>query len=138
MGEDNTVPATPLVGSLSKAQFCTRSGHPISKPIWTDLSDWDILDRFGRICRNLFYYHSGSSKKLTLYRLKYILRLSCARTLARKHRVGKKEVFNYAHSSLHDVIKRSCFRVLKMMRGILLQLSTCQRNGANTRMMIKI
>nr|YP_010547779.1 maturase K [Diplachne fusca]AAK60036.1 maturase [Diplachne fusca]UYL23845.1 maturase K [Diplachne fusca] len=83
---DTTAPATPLIGSLSKAQFCTRSGHPISKPIWTDLSDWDILDRFGRICRNLFHYHSGSSKKRTLYRLKYILRLSCARTLARKHK----------------------------------------------------
>nr|ACA00278.1 maturase K [Plinthanthesis paradoxa] len=83
---DTTVPSTPLIGSLSKAQFCTGSGHPISKPIWTDLSDWDILDRFGRICRNLFHYHSGSSKKQTLYRLKYILRLSCARTLARKHK----------------------------------------------------
>ena len=39
---DTTVPATSLVGSLSKAQFCTRSGHPISKSVWTDLSDWDI------------------------------------------------------------------------------------------------
>nr|YP_010940179.1 maturase K [Bromus diandrus]WLR81089.1 maturase K [Bromus diandrus] len=83
---DTIVPATLLIGYLSKAQFCTGSGHPISKPIWTDLSDWDILDRFGRICRNLFHYHSGSSKKQTLYRLKYILRLSCARTLARKHK----------------------------------------------------
>nr|QBL05694.1 maturase K [Eriachne pauciflora] len=83
---DTTIPATPLIGSLSEAQFCTESGHPISKPVWADLSDWDILDRFGRICRNLFHYHSGSSKKRTLYRLKYILRLSCARTLARKHK----------------------------------------------------
>nr|YP_010245081.1 maturase K [Corynephorus divaricatus]QTJ28639.1 maturase K [Corynephorus divaricatus] len=83
---DTIVPTTALIGYLAKAQFCTGSGHPISKPIWTDLSDWDILDRFGRICRNLFHYHSGSSKKKTLYRLKYILRLSCARTLARKHK----------------------------------------------------
>nr|YP_009656188.1 maturase K [Tripogonella loliiformis]QCO44633.1 maturase K [Tripogonella loliiformis]CCC54721.1 maturase K [Tripogonella minima] len=83
---DTIAPATSLIGSLSKAKFCTGSGHPISKPIWTDLSDWDILERFGRICRNLFHYHSGSSKKRTLYRLKYILRLSCARTLARKHK----------------------------------------------------
>nr|YP_009156355.1 maturase K [Brachyelytrum aristosum]AAF66171.1 maturase [Brachyelytrum erectum]AJV89260.1 maturase K [Brachyelytrum aristosum] len=83
---DTIAPATSLIGALSKAQFSTGSGHPISKPIWTDLSDWDILDRFGRICRNLFHYHSGSSKKQTLYRIKYILRLSCARTLARKHK----------------------------------------------------
>nr|ADR78228.1 maturase K [Drimia altissima] len=83
---DTIVPVILLIGSLSKAKFCTVSGHPISKPIWADLSDSDILDRFGRICRNLSHYHSGSSKKQGLYRIKYILRLSCARTLARKHK----------------------------------------------------
>nr|AUD07901.1 maturase K [Eria rhomboidalis] len=83
---DTIVPVISLIGSLSKAQFCTVLGHPISKPIWTDLSDSDILDRFCRICRNLCRYHSGSSKKQALYRIKYILRLSCARTLARKHK----------------------------------------------------
>nr|AUD07944.1 maturase K [Eria sutepensis] len=83
---DTIVPVISLIGSLSKAQFCTVLGHPISKPIWTDLSDSDILDRFCRICRNLCRYHSGSPKKQVLYRIKYILRLSCARTLARKHK----------------------------------------------------
>nr|QUB03499.1 maturase K [Yucca brevifolia]QUB05708.1 maturase K [Yucca jaegeriana]QUB04943.1 maturase K [Yucca brevifolia]QUB05028.1 maturase K [Yucca brevifolia]QUB05793.1 maturase K [Yucca brevifolia] len=83
---DTIIPIILLIGSLSKAQFCTVSGHPISKPIWADLSDSDILDRFGWICRNLSHYYSGSSKKQGLYRIKYILRLSCARTLARKHK----------------------------------------------------
>lgn len=83
---DTIVPITPLIGSLSKAKFCNVYGRPISKPIWADLSDSDIIDRFGRICRNLSHYHSGSSKKQSLYRIKYILRLSCAKTLARKHK----------------------------------------------------
>nr|UIS24086.1 maturase K [Myosurus minimus] len=83
---DTLVPIIPLIGSLGKAKFCNLSGHPISKPAWTDSSDSDILDRFGRICRNLSHYYSGSSKKKGLYRIKYILRLSCARTLARKHK----------------------------------------------------
>nr|AFM83359.1 maturase K [Corallorhiza striata var. vreelandii] len=83
---DTIVPVISLIVSLSKAQFCTVFGHPISKPIWTNLSDSDILDQFCRICRNLCRYHSGSSKKQVLYRIKYILRLSCARTLARKHK----------------------------------------------------
>nr|BAO66442.1 maturase K [Zannichellia palustris]BAO66443.1 maturase K [Zannichellia palustris]BAO66444.1 maturase K [Zannichellia palustris] len=83
---DTRVPIIPLIGSLSKAKFCNVSGYPMSKPIWTDLSDADIMDRFSRICRNLSHYYSGSSKKQTLYRMKYILRLSCARTLARKHK----------------------------------------------------
>nr|QXI85089.1 maturase K [Gentiana acaulis] len=80
------VPILPLIGSLSQERFCNRLGHPISKPAWADLSDFYIIDRFGRICKNLSHYHSGSSKKKSLYRIQYILRLSCAKTLARKHK----------------------------------------------------
>ena len=76
----------PLVVSLAKAKFCNVLGHPISKPAWADFSDSDIIRRFGRMCRNLSHYYSGSSKKGSLYQIKYILRLSCARTLARKHK----------------------------------------------------
>nr|QWW91832.1 maturase K [Swertia wolfgangiana] len=81
-----SVPIIPLVGSLSKERFCNRLGHPISKSAWADLSDFDIIDRFGRICKNLSHYHSGSSKKNSFYRIQYILRLSCTKTLARKHK----------------------------------------------------
>nr|YP_009428602.1 maturase K [Aconitum longecassidatum]AQY56110.1 maturase K [Aconitum longecassidatum] len=83
---DTIVPIIPLIGSLAKSKFCNLSGHPISKPTWADSSDSDIIDRFGRICRNVSHYYSGSSKKKSLYQIKYILRLSCARTLARKHK----------------------------------------------------
>nr|AXP24358.1 maturase K [Tiquilia plicata] len=83
---DTLLPIIPLIGSLAKAKFCNILGNPISKPVWADLSDSEIIDRFGRICRNLSHYYSGSSKKKSLYRIKYILRLSCAKTLARKHK----------------------------------------------------
>lgn len=83
---DPKMPISPLIVSLAKANFCNGLGHPISKPTWIDLSDSDIMDRFGLICRNLFHYYSGSSRKKSLYRLKYILKISCARTLARKHK----------------------------------------------------
>nr|YP_010503560.1 maturase K [Chrysosplenium nepalense]QRI93669.1 maturase K [Chrysosplenium nepalense]UXE32108.1 maturase K [Chrysosplenium nepalense] len=80
------VPIIPLIRSLAKARFCNVVGDPISKPVWADSSDSDIINRFVRICRNLSRYYSGSSKKKNFYRIKYILRLSCARTLARKHK----------------------------------------------------
>nr|YP_010874772.1 maturase K [Bonnaya antipoda]WGV42893.1 maturase K [Bonnaya antipoda] len=83
---ETLVPIFLLIASLAKAKFCNGLGHPISKPVWAELSDSNIIDRFGRISRNLFHYYSGSSKKKSLYRVKYILRLSCARTLARKHK----------------------------------------------------
>nr|YP_010286396.1 maturase K [Dracocephalum psammophilum]UKS09504.1 maturase K [Dracocephalum psammophilum] len=83
---DTFVPIISLIAELAKAEFCNVLGHPISKPIRAELSDSNIIDRFARICRNISHYHSGSSKKKSLYRIKYILRLSCARTLARKHK----------------------------------------------------
>nr|ABI84179.1 maturase K [Viola philippica] len=83
---DTIVPILPLVESLSKMKFCNAIGHPISKPTRADSSDSEIINRFVRICRNLSQYYSGSSKKKSLYRLKYILRLSCVKTLARKHK----------------------------------------------------
>nr|QJS38209.1 maturase K [Dalechampia bernieri var. denisiana] len=83
---DTIVPIIPLIGSLAKTEFCNAVGHPISKPTRADSADSDIIDRFVRIYRNLSHYYSGSSKKKNLYRIKYILRLSCVKTLARKHK----------------------------------------------------
>nr|ARD02204.1 maturase K [Chamaerhodos erecta] len=87
MKKFNTLfPLIPMIGSLAKVKFCNTSGHPISKSSWADSSDSDIIDRFMRIGGNLSHYYSGSSKKKSLYRIKYILRLSCVKTLARKHK----------------------------------------------------
>nr|CDQ47479.1 maturase K [Chiropetalum sp. SF-2014] len=83
---DTIVPIIPLIGSLAKTNFCNAVGHPISKPTRADSADSDIIHRFARIYRNLSHYYSGSSKKKNLYRIKYILRLSCVKTLARKHK----------------------------------------------------
>nr|YP_009540274.1 maturase K [Ricotia carnosula]AYQ22277.1 maturase K [Ricotia carnosula] len=83
---DSKIPISSIIGSLAKDKFCNVLGHPISKATWTDSSDSDILNRFVRICRNFSHYYSGSSKKKNLYRIKYILRLCCVKTLARKHK----------------------------------------------------
>uniref|UniRef100_A0AAT9ZW29 Maturase K n=4 Tax=Bauhiniinae TaxID=2115957 RepID=A0AAT9ZW29_9FABA len=80
------VPIIPIIRLLAKAKFCNALGHPISKPVWADSYDFEIIDRFVRICRNFSHYYNGSSKKKNLYRVKYILRLSCIKTLARKHK----------------------------------------------------
>nr|UYA96194.1 maturase K [Illicium majus] len=97
---DMIVPIIPLIGSLVKAKFCNIFGYPISKSVRADSSNSDIINRFGRICRNLSHYHSGSSKKHNLYRIKYILRLSCAKTLARKHKSTVRTILKRLGSEL--------------------------------------
>nr|ASW30626.1 maturase K [Helianthemum obscurum] len=83
---ETRIPIRSLVGALSKLQFCTALGHPVSKPNWIASPDASILDRFVRISKNISHYYSGSSKKKHLYRIQYILRSSCVKTLARKHK----------------------------------------------------
>nr|Q8MCN7.1 RecName: Full=Maturase K; AltName: Full=Intron maturase [Trifolium burchellianum]AAM82110.1 maturase [Trifolium burchellianum] len=95
---DIIVPFIPLIRSLAKAKFCNVLGHPISKPVWADSSDFDIIERFLRICRNLCHYYHGSSTKKSLYRIKYILRLSCIKTLACKHKSTVRAFLNRSGS----------------------------------------
>nr|YP_010725542.1 maturase K [Ellisiophyllum pinnatum]WDY12442.1 maturase K [Ellisiophyllum pinnatum] len=123
---DTLVPIIPLIASLAKVKFCNVLGHPISKPIRTDLSDSNIIDRYGHICRNLSHYYSGSSKKKSLYRIKYILRLSCARTLARKHkstvraflkRLGSELLEEFLMSE-EDVLSLTFPKASSALRGV--------------------
>nr|YP_010035748.1 maturase K [Onobrychis viciifolia]AFC38317.1 maturase K [Onobrychis viciifolia]AFC38365.1 maturase K [Onobrychis argentea subsp. africana]QPF16973.1 maturase K [Onobrychis viciifolia]QQQ88431.1 maturase K [Onobrychis viciifolia] len=95
---DIIVPIIPLIRSLAKEKFCNVLGHPISKPVWANSSDLDIIDRFLRISRNLSHYYNGSSKKKSLYRIKYILRLSCIKTLACKHKSSVRAFFKRSGS----------------------------------------
>lgn len=123
------VPIIPIIRLLAKAKFCNALGHPISKPVWADSSDFDIIDRFVRICRNFSHYYNGSSKKNKLYRVKYILRLSCIKTLARKHkstvraflkRLGSKlweEFFTEEEENLSLIFRKPSSTLQRFSRG---------------------
>nr|YP_009510076.1 maturase K [Ostryopsis davidiana]AXF46808.1 maturase K [Ostryopsis davidiana]AYU58207.1 maturase K [Ostryopsis davidiana]AZV03523.1 maturase K [Ostryopsis davidiana] len=138
---DTIVPIIPLIGSLAKAKFCNALGHPISKPTWADLSDFDIINRFVRICKNLSHYYSGSSKKKGMYRIKYILRLSCVKTLARKHkstiraflkRLGSElfeEFFTEEEEFLSLIFPRTSFTLRRLYRGRVWYLDIICMNG---------
>nr|YP_009752985.1 maturase K [Gerrardanthus macrorhizus]QIT06057.1 maturase K [Gerrardanthus macrorhizus] len=126
---DTLVPIITLLGSLAKAKFCNVFGHPISKTTWIDSSDFDIIDRFVRISRNLSHYYSGSSKKKNLYRIKYILRLSCVKTLARKHKNTVRALLKRLNSELLEeffteqeqvlsvIFPRASFTLRRVYRG---------------------
>ncbi|KAK4714654.1 hypothetical protein R3W88_020561 [Solanum pinnatisectum] len=84
---DTFVPIIPLIQSLAKAHFCTVLGHPISKLVWSDLSEsYILLTDLDVYVEIFFIILADLLKKKTLYRIKYMLRLSCARTLDRKHK----------------------------------------------------
>lgn len=80
------IPVFRLIQLLTKEKFCNTSGRPISKSAWTTFQDDDILNQFNHIWKNLFYYYSGCLNRSDLYQIQYILRFSCAKTLACKHK----------------------------------------------------
>ena len=82
-----------LIQLLAKEKFCDILGHPISKLSWTTLTDDEIFNRFNQIWRNFFYYYSGCKNKKNLYQVQYILRFSCAKTLACKHKSSIRYVW---------------------------------------------
>nr|AAK69136.1 maturase K [Phyllocladus alpinus] len=111
---DPMAPIRSLISFLARERFCDISGRPISQFAWTSLTDDDILDRFDRIWINFFHYYSGSFNPDGLYYIKYILLLSCAKTLACKHkstiRVVREEsgseLFTKSFSQERELISR--------------------------------
>nr|AFC38296.1 maturase K [Calopogonium sp. Kanu et al. 9] len=138
---DTIVPISPLIRSLAKAKFCNVFGHPISKPVWASLSDFDIIDRFLRICRNFSHYYNGSAKKNSLYQIRYILRLSCIKTLARKHKstartflkkLGSEKLLEDFFTEEEDIFSlifpRTSFTLQRLYRGRIWYLNILFRN----------
>ena len=90
------VPLNLIIKILSKCRFCTYTGYPLSKSSWTTCTDKQIVERFKRMRNSLTYYYSGCVNNNTLLRIYHILRYSCAKTLACKHKTTVKLIWqNY-------------------------------------------
>jgi len=77
---------------LSKYNFCNILGYPKAKSGWVTLPDIEIIYYFIRIRNSLFLFYSGCHNTKSLYRIQYILNLSCAKTLACKHKTSLREI----------------------------------------------
>lgn len=120
-------PISSLIQLLAKEKFCDTLGHPISKLAWTTLTDDEIFNRFDQIWRNFYYYYSGCKNKKNLYQVQYILRFSCAKTLACKHKstiryVWKKHGSNFFAKSFffkkQELINLKFFKLYPSIKKI--------------------
>nr|NP_569609.1 maturase K [Psilotum nudum]Q8WI35.1 RecName: Full=Maturase K; AltName: Full=Intron maturase [Psilotum nudum]AGC26773.1 maturase K [Psilotum nudum]BAB84196.1 hypothetical protein [Psilotum nudum] len=90
-----SIPTSSLIESLTREGFCDSSGRPVGRSTWTILKDDDILNKYHQIWGDLSCYYSGSFSRDGLWRAKYILQLSCAKTLAQKHKSTTRVVRNH-------------------------------------------
>jgi nicotine oxidoreductase len=86
-------PIQRIVKRLADKEFCKGNGFPTPKIIWSTQEDNQIIDNFNATARGIFGFYSGASKRNRLTRIWYILKFSCAYTLAFKHRKSLNKVF---------------------------------------------
>ena len=87
-------PIDRMVQRLSAKGFCDTKGFPTDKKLWITQEDNQIVQNFNHTIRGIFGYYSGVHKRRLLQRIWYILKFSCALTLASKHRCSLNKVFS--------------------------------------------
>ena len=81
------VPMDNIVKRLSDKNFCNSDGFPQKKKGWIIYDDDVIIARYKSLLRGLRnYYAPADNLGSSMNRINYIIKYSCAHTLAAKHR----------------------------------------------------
>jgi len=87
------VPTSKLVKQLNEKGLCTGDGHPIAKRGWVNLDVDQIIDLFSGINRGIQGYYRFTDNFNALTRVQYIVKFSCAKTLAMKLKKRSSYIF---------------------------------------------
>lgn len=88
------VPLDILRGILIKAGFANEKGVPKYVGKFIYLSDAEIIRRYNSILRGFMNFYNLAENRSKLNEMVYTLEYSLAHTLAAKHRLSLKKVFN--------------------------------------------
>jgi hypothetical protein len=80
--------------------------RPISKSSYTQLEDVIIVNHFKSVWLGLKNFYSGSSNRLHLQYIHYLLHISCAMTLAHRHRSSVKKILK-KHGKRLEIIDKT-------------------------------
>jgi len=81
------IPTKEIVKHLANRNFCTKLGKGVGKTEWILYPERVILQKYKTILKQLANnYFVGDNFIASIRRLEYILRFSCAHTLAKKYR----------------------------------------------------
>ena len=82
------VPVQRLITRLKLKGLSNGEGNPTSMAAWTVQEDWHIVNAYNALIRGLMNYYSMTDYPNTMRRVYYILRMSCAKTLSHRHKMG--------------------------------------------------
>lgn len=87
-------PMAKAVQRMHLKGFCDGNGKPTPKRNWISQEDNQIIELYNAVLRGWFNYYKGCHYQHRLGRMWYIMRYSCAMTLASKHKSSISKVFN--------------------------------------------
>lgn len=93
-------PMKMILRRLHGKGFCNNHGIPKPKDIWTTQEDWIVVRNYNYILRGILNFYSGAHYQHRLGRVVYIMKYSCAMTLAKKHKSSIAKVFRKHGKSL--------------------------------------
>lgn len=87
------MPIKKVISKLYMMDICSAEGKPTSKKAWTVQSDSLIINAFNNLLKGLLNYYGPANNLEALRRVQYIIKFSCAKTLAHKHKCSTHKVF---------------------------------------------
>jgi len=90
------IPVNKILQRLNERGYITYVNNkvrPISKSSYTPLEDAVIVNHFKSVWTGLLNFYSGSSNWSHLQYIHYLLYMSCAMTLAHRHRSSSSKIF---------------------------------------------
>lgn len=90
------IPVDNIIGKMINRGYVLRKNRgvrPISKSSYVTLEDHVIVNHFKSVCLGVLNFYSGCTQPKRLQYIHYLLHLSCAMTLAHRHRTSTKQIF---------------------------------------------
>lgn len=87
-------PSDLVIKALYKYHLCTSAGYPLHRYSWTTFGNIQIVQRFKALQHSIMFYYSGCINRKALSYVKQILRYSCAKTLAFKHKTTTRNILS--------------------------------------------
>lgn len=108
------VPVKQMVQRMKErgyVAFENQKVRPVSKRSYSPLEDEAIVSHFKSVWLGLLNFYSGASNRTHLQYLHYLLHMSCAMTLAHRHRSTSKKIFK-KHKKRLEIRKKDSDKVV--------------------------
>jgi len=95
------IPHQRIVHRLYERGYCDINGFPLAYKKWTVFDDHLIVRSFNAVRSGLLNYYALADDSNIFFRIDYILRYSCAKTLAHRHQSSIRKIFRKQGKTLN-------------------------------------